>query len=48
MLRAPPGGLMFYDPWCNRQVEPVVTEVEKFAITLPPELSIALKTKLLF
>jgi hypothetical protein len=25
-----------------------VTEVEKFAITLPPELSIALKTKLLF
>jgi hypothetical protein len=26
----------------------VVTEVEKFAITLPPELSIALKTELLF
>jgi hypothetical protein len=26
----------------------VVTEVEKFAITLPPELSIALKTEPLF
>jgi hypothetical protein len=29
-------------------VEPVVLEVEKFAITLPPELSIALKTEPLF
>ena len=48
MLQAPPGGLMFYDPWWNRQVKPVVTEVEKFAITLPPELSIALKTEPLF
>lgn len=48
MLQAPSGGLMFYDPWWNRQVKPVVTEVEKFAITLPPELSIALKTEPLF
>ena len=48
MVLAPSGGLMFYDPRCSRQAEPVVTEVEKFAITLPPELSIALKTKLLF
>ena len=48
MLQAPSGGLLFYDPRGSRQAEPVVTEVEKFAITLPPELSIALKTEPLY